>query len=290
MTYVERNFQKHTRAGIERYALTKPLNALGNGDGWERGLEEAVAYQYNFTNALATLRLPGGSKILDVACGAGWLSHFMTRMGYEAHGFDISEDFIVLARRRLMEDPQLGISAEVARERFNLLNIEQSPAPSLLNGQFSAVMLESCLHHFYDPLAALSHLAPLLSDTGVMVIIEGENRTGGIRPEYMDVMREFHTLERPYPRALLIEVLQHCGLAHVEFIAPLNVWMSSNDPASRRLSERLDTTSAGMNHCICAKSEAALARIFPFRGRKKWYRGWGKRVKRFARGWTRRPR
>jgi hypothetical protein len=55
---------------IERYALTKPFYALPP-TGYERGLEEVVHYQFNFTNTIQLLGLPGGSRVLDVACGAG---------------------------------------------------------------------------------------------------------------------------------------------------------------------------------------------------------------------------
>jgi SAM-dependent methyltransferase len=125
--------------------------------GCERGLEEAVVYQYNFTNTLQLLQLPGGARIMDVACGAGWFSHFMARMGYETFGFDISSDFIELARRRLAEDPNLDIEPDELVRRFFVHNIEAAPLSSILHGSFSVVALESCLHHFIDPISAFEH-------------------------------------------------------------------------------------------------------------------------------------
>jgi hypothetical protein len=55
-----------TGPGIGRYALTKPFYALPC-EAVKRALEEAVHYQCNFTNALNLLKLPGGSRILDLA-------------------------------------------------------------------------------------------------------------------------------------------------------------------------------------------------------------------------------
>src|SRR5216684_662716 len=59
--YVEAVFERNDRAAIEKYALTKPFYTLPPY-GFERGLEEAVVYQYNFTNALQLLQLPGGAR------------------------------------------------------------------------------------------------------------------------------------------------------------------------------------------------------------------------------------
>jgi SAM-dependent methyltransferase len=262
--YVEAVFERNDRPAIERYTLTKPFYTLPP-HGFERGLEEAVVYQYNFTNTLQLLQLPGGARIMDVACGAGWFSHFMARMGYETFGFDISSDFIELARRRLAEDPNLDIEPDELVRRFFVHNIEAAPLSSILHGSFSVVALESCLHHFIDPISAFEHLSALLRDDGVVVLLEGENRDGPIKEAYLSVMQEYATLERPYPRELLIEALGCAGLPHVEFVAPLNSFFSVNDPRVRHLADNLRHWIGMMNFAICAKTEAALMRLFPWR-------------------------
>jgi len=55
--------------------------------------------QYNFSNVVMLLQLsPTRSRVLDVACGGGWVSHFLMRLGYATFGFDIAPDFVELAR------------------------------------------------------------------------------------------------------------------------------------------------------------------------------------------------
>src|SRR5208282_2932080 len=90
------------------------------------------------------------------------------------------------------------------------------------------------------PISALTHLATALNEGGVIVLIEGENRLGPIKEQYLAVMREFATLERPYARSELERVLVMAGLPCVEFVEAMNL-------------------------AICAKSEHALARLFAHR-------------------------
>lgn len=262
--YVEACFDKYNRPAIERYSLTKPLAALPPTD-FARGLEEAVHYLQNFVNCLELLALPGHSRVLDVACGGGWFSHYMARMGYEPHGFDISADFIALTKRRFAEDKCLEIDPAVLDQRFFVLDIERESLPARLDGYFDAIVLESCLHHFFDPIAALEHLTRALKPDGLIVIIEGENRQGAIKPDYMQVMREFDTLERPYPRDLLQQALVMAGLPAFEHVAPVNGWYALRDPAVAHLGALHKARWDAMNLTICARNEAALDRVFPWR-------------------------
>jgi SAM-dependent methyltransferase len=189
----------------ERFFLTTPLQPFSEKTRWS--LQQATAYLHNFVNTLALMDLPRGARVLDVACGGGWVSHYLARLGYNRFGFDISSDFVSLARRRVAQDQYLA-----SEPRFEVHNIEIDRLPLELAGTFDAAILESCLHHFVDPISALTHIREVLQPDGIVVIIEGENRRGPIRTEWIEEMRLFRCLERPYPRNLLIEVLQTAGL------------------------------------------------------------------------------
>jgi len=58
----------------------------------------------NFINLFSLLALPGGSRVLDVACGSGWISQFLTKLGYDVVGIDIAPDMIDTARERVKGD------------------------------------------------------------------------------------------------------------------------------------------------------------------------------------------
>jgi len=118
-------------------------------------------------------------------------------------------------------------------------NIETAPLPAELDGSFDAAIMESCLHHFIDGISALRHVAKAIKPDGLIVVIEGENRAGPIKDEWLAVMKEFHTLERPYPRHLLEEMFRAAGLPHYEFFGQLNGWFAASDPQSAQMTELL---------------------------------------------------
>lgn len=53
------------------------------------------------------------SKILDIACGSGWLSFFMAENGLEATGLDISEKAIQLAHTVLEKNSEANVEFKV---------------------------------------------------------------------------------------------------------------------------------------------------------------------------------
>ena len=254
-------FDRHTREQIETFIHTKPLAAITPEDP-VGSLAEDVSYLFNFASALKLLALPRGSRILDVACGGGWVSHWLMKLGYEPTGFDISAEFVELARTRAARDPDLHTSAADLEAAFFVHDIEADPLPAGLSGRFDAVVLESCLHHFVDPVTVLRHLRQTVSPTGVMLIIEGENRQGPLRDEYLAVMRETSTLERPYARKQLERALDLAGLPHRVFLGAVEGYAPQT--AEAWVAATFREVAAGRNTCVCAVSETALGRITPF--------------------------
>lgn len=261
--YVKRAFDKKTESTITRYALTKPMYRLNPGDGADRALAEAIYYLYNFVNSVQLLKLKPGARVMDVACGAGWMSHYLNRFGYQTFGFDIASDFVALAKRRLLEDPYLSLSAADVEGMFEVIDIEASPLGKEHHNQYDAIILESCLHHFYDPISALSHLRECLSEDGVILLIEGENRMGEIDKIYMDVMEGWKTIERPYERQQLTRILEFSGLQHFEFVGQLNGYFSPKDAIWGEATTRLIEAARFMNVAVCAKERRAIDRVLP---------------------------
>ena len=263
--YVAGFFEKYSQAQVEAFVFTKPLAPVTPEDPAGSVLEASL-YLANFANAIQLLQLPRSAKVLDVACGGGWFAHWLRKLGYDARGMDISADFVALARRRLLEDPQLAIAPVEAEAAFAVHDFEVARLPEAARGIFDAIVLESCLHHFHDPVAAMAHIAEGLAPGGVVLILEGENRQGPIRDEYMQVMLDTATLERPYPRAILREVLQHAGLPHVEFLGSVPGYFAESAPLSRNLTQYLADSTAATNICVCGRDAAALQRVVPSYG------------------------
>jgi hypothetical protein len=186
-------------------------------------------------------------------------------MGLWTYGIDISRDFVELAKKRLKGDELLKISSEEVESRFSVIDIERTGLPPHLRGTFDIVWLESCLHHFVDPVSVLRNLAEVLKPDGLIVLIEFENRQGAIKDEYMSVMRKFDTLERPYAREELENALHIVGLAEYEFLGTVNGWFSPHDPLAPQMGEILVNSASQMNLAICAKQKGRLNEIFPHR-------------------------
>ena len=261
--YVQHFFDSMGRDAVRTYSMSKPLATVGEDP--HPGIVEFTHYIYNFANALALIEPKRGARVLDVACGGGWVSHYLTKLGYRAYGIDISADFVDLARERLAADRELRQLPADAQARFEVHDIETTPLPSHLEETFDVIWLESCLHHFMNPVSALEHLAKALAPNGVILLIEGENRRGPIKEEYLKVMRETETLERPYARTELERALSLAGLSHVEFLGTINGWYSPHDPAVSQLGETLVNVADQMNLAICAKRSAPLDALFPHR-------------------------
>ncbi|MEB2504653.1 class I SAM-dependent methyltransferase [Burkholderia sp. BCCIQ04A] len=262
--YVASCFEKMGRETIELYSANKPFGTVASDDP-APAIVECVHYLNNFANALALLKPRLGSRVLDVACGGGWVSHYLSKLGYWTFGIDISSDFIDLARHRLAGDPSLKLTSSDAASRFQVLDIEAARLPEHLRGTFDIIWLESCLHHFVDPVEALEHLAEGLSPDGIIVLIEFENRIAGIKDEYMQVMREFDTLERPYARWELENALDLVGLSEREFVGSVNGWYSPLDPSTAYLGQATISGADQMNLAICSRRPERLDALFPHR-------------------------
>ena len=272
LRYVAAEFAKHGREAMTRYLLSKPFAPVPpDGPGGGAALVENVEYLLNFVHLVALLDLPGRARVLDVACGSGWVSHFLARMNYDAYGFDICPDMVELTKRRMREDPLLaaaaGDDAADLDRRFFVLDAEREGLPAALRGRFDAVVMESCVHHFLDPVSALRNIAAGLQEDGIAVVIEGENRTGPIRPEYLAVMREFDTLERPYTRSQMERMLPLAGLPAFRFLGRVHGWFSPDDPRVPALPEMLRGDAEGRNLAVCARDAggagARAAAAFP---------------------------
>ena len=260
--YVDHFFDKFGREPIERLAFTKPLSDVTPEDP-VGSITEIASYAHNFANTIELLRLNRGARVLDVACGGGWVSHWLSKIGYRTLGIDISSEFVDLARRRVELDPHLHLPPEEIAAMFAVHNLELDETPDHLKGVFDVAVLESCLHHFVNPIDALRHVREMLKDDGLVLILEGENRQGAIPQPYLDVMLETRTLERPYPRRLLVEVFEHAGFPHYEFMGVVNGFFPESAPLSRAISQRLADSTNGANNCVISASPDAIRRIIP---------------------------
>lgn len=99
-------------------------------------------------------------KVLDLACGSGWLSVFLSKYNFDVTGIDISPAAITLANRWKEEDKIENVTFMEA-DIFNLPFPEKS---------FDAIIFNSSLEHFRADQAKIifEKLSTILNDKGFL--------------------------------------------------------------------------------------------------------------------------
>ncbi len=104
-----------------------------------------------------------GSKILDVGCGAGYMSLELARNGYHVDAFDISASCIRVAKNVLSQNPY--------KKGFGSLNY-QVMALDQATGLYDVVLFSVSLHHMVDLEKALEKANSLLRPGGCILCYE----------------------------------------------------------------------------------------------------------------------
>ena len=241
---------------------TKPFYNLANklqkfrGNGMDI---ETQRHFCDFANMAVALDLPPGARILDAACGSGWLSEYFARLGYDVTGIDISPDLIAISQDRIRALPRMIDPETPIRCRFLVHDIEVSA----LAEEFDAIICYDAIHHLEDAAAALRHLAAMLPLGGVLFILEGNRPAPGSagEAELMEVMEKFGTLESAFDRDYLGKLLDGAGFAIAgDYVSVNGLFDREAVDENRQL--RIETPS--INYLLCKKvAEGAAASSVP---------------------------
>jgi 2-polyprenyl-3-methyl-5-hydroxy-6-metoxy-1,4-benzoquinol methylase len=252
-----------SRLSAERlhHLRTKPFYNLANklpkfrGHGMD---VETHRHFCDFANMAVALDLPAGARILDAACGSGWLSEYFARLGYDVTGIDISPDLIEISRGRIRALPPTIDPETPIRCRFLVHDIEREP----LDERFDAIVCYDAMHHLEDARSAIGHLAAMLPVGGVFFLLEGNRPPPGSagEAELIEVMKQFGTLESPFDREYLGELLNDAGLAVVGDYVSVNGLFDRETVEEDRV--RIEVPS--INYLLCKKvAEHAPASSVP---------------------------
>ena len=107
------------------------------------------------------------------------------------------------------------------------------------------------MHHLEDARSAIRHLGAMLPVGGVFFILEGNRPAPGSsgEAELIDVMRKFGTLESPFDRDHLGELLNNAGLAIAGDYVSVNGLFDRESVEDERL--RIEIPS--INYLLCKK-------------------------------------
>jgi SAM-dependent methyltransferase len=229
------------------YLYTKPFTIIAGSL-----VPEHTAYFHDFANILRILNLPPNSRILDVACGPGWLTEFLWRFGYRATGIDACEPLLAIARERVSAGfrPWQRSYDDV---RFVRLDIETER----LEDQFEAIIFYDCLHHFCDLEGVFRQVDEMLAPGGCLLIKEGAMPPRGSDGEkrLLDEAKRSGTLESPYHHDWLESFLRGRGFAAVRALVEINGFFEKDARTRDQLCALIDAPHS-MNIFLCHKEVA----------------------------------
>lgn len=187
-----------------------------------RHKNSSAQYFYHFASILKILELPQKAKILDVACGPGWLCEYLGRSGYDVTGIDISPDMIKIAEERIK-----AIKFGPQKDQFLQIKFLVGDAEKKkLGSEFyhTAIFYDS-LHHFTRPIAVLKRVLASLKSGGILYIQEGIKPEKGSEGEQnlIKEMNQFGTLEKPFDQPELFAILKEVGFVNIQAYEPVNL-------------------------------------------------------------------
>jgi SAM-dependent methyltransferase len=161
------------------------------------------------------------TKILDLACGSGWLSFMLAEAGFKVRGVDTSDAAIKLAKKGCAENGVVQRSLDVEFYCADILDMD------LTEKDFDCVIMNACLEHFDLASAAQllanlkKHLKPKAYIYGVFDMVATSNKgeficfDDGTR-QYLDPMRKGMYL-RNYSDEDLMKLFTEAGFKQLSY-------------------------------------------------------------------------
>jgi 2-polyprenyl-3-methyl-5-hydroxy-6-metoxy-1,4-benzoquinol methylase len=164
---------------------------------------------------LESLGLPPNSRILELGCGAGWMSEFLALHGYSVVGTSIAPMEIEVAQRRA--------DAFQLRRLDNHLSFQTSPMEEVdqrVQGQhdFDAAVVFEALHHAFDWKKALQASFRCLRADGWLLLANEPN----LMHTFISyrVARLSNTHEIGLSQKHLCAELTRCGFREIRILQP----------------------------------------------------------------------
>ena len=145
-------------------------------------------------------------KILDLGCGTGWTSVFLSKAGHQVTGVDISPDAKKAAKKHFAFEP-------------NMPNFICSDYDSLpYENEIDAVVFFDSLHHSIDELDGLSAAYKSLKSGGTIILCEPGYRHSK-HEQSLKAVRDYGVNERDMPPKLSKKALKQTGFKNIKVYA-----------------------------------------------------------------------
>lgn len=236
-----------------RYHLVKPFVAGPDfGPFWNEA--------FWFLDLVQRLDLPHCARVLDIGVGPGWTVHWLAKLGHDVVGLDISSELLDIAEQRMQSDPFPPFPGQPFAYDLREHDIEDKPLG--LDEPRDVAIFEACLHHFFNPVAALRNVAEDLKPDGLIGVTEAAAPPEGSEwdASNQQLMERYHTIERPYSREQVLDLLELAGFEWCAFYEPVNgLFLQHTDTIHQLVDELSLATST--NIFIASRTRAGLARV-----------------------------
>jgi ubiquinone/menaquinone biosynthesis C-methylase UbiE len=157
------HFERHKKAQIdlaekydEQIAINLPL-----AWNWDNRYISSLPYLFAFSTAVTALDGAVGDLVLDFACGSGWISEWLNRLGFRTVAVDISPTLLSFVKKRLACDTRIDL------ERFpvELVECDADRLP-FKDETFDGIVCMNSLHHFADYQIILEEMFRVLKEGG----------------------------------------------------------------------------------------------------------------------------
>lgn len=137
------------------------------------------------------------NKILDLGCGPGILSKYLSDLGYDVTGVDFAEQMISIAR---------GIAPKANFIVSDIASLE-------LDDKFDGIVLAHFLIHFSkeENIQILNKLHTLMNPDASLFIQFSANLTPGIQDEPLDDTGKLKMWRYSYDEDSMLELLDNCN-------------------------------------------------------------------------------
>ena len=164
-----------------------------------------VTDQERIRRLVAAARLKGDERVLDVACGPGYIAEAFARSAREVIGIDLTAAMLAIGEERTKERGISNISLRIG-------DVQKLPFEW---AEFDVVVSRLALHHMQDPGQVVGEMARVCKPGGTVLV---EDIYGSEHPERADYQDRWEKLRDPsHVRALPIsELLQHFRAAGLE--------------------------------------------------------------------------
>ncbi|MEW6418726.1 MAG: class I SAM-dependent methyltransferase [Nitrospirota bacterium] len=202
--------------GERRYAYDRPFFTDFDPEAIDKHRRSALIHLNDILGIAHILSVLSPKNIIDIACGSGWLAEYLSRLGFEVMGVDISEQFIGVANDR----KKCITNSEKLNLTFRCADIHSLD----FDKRFDCAILFDALHHLDDPISVLHNIYRLLADTGFIIIKEMVRPPKGSveEKEIIEAMIKNQWLERPFFREELKSMLVKTGFEYVEELFQLD--------------------------------------------------------------------